>query len=366
MTIKESPILVLLSVILILVLYLTLKKVQKRNDVLPKTKTQGSLLLFAIICLFSFYDTDWFHYQEVLEQFKHTKFIEYGVNTHLEDGYIDIARFVNYNYILFRLVVWCGALSLFCLTTKRLNLRLDTSLFCLLPYVIFFTYGRVTLTMAIAFYLFSYIVKPTKFFKWIIIVIASLLIFNTTNSLHKSSVMLVPVFILSIFPLRKENLKWIAVLFVLIIVFMEMILTHYMLYTDEISSIYIEKHTVGESLKRGVGGIVNRIISSVPFYVVVLYILHNIKRNVYKEWPYYIKTFANATLWIVLFASMFLLRNNELLFYRFLYFAMIPGAITLSHAYYSNPEKRILNRLQNICILALFYTLLYRSYLSLF
>lgn len=364
--VKGSPILVLFDVIVILVLYLTLKRVQKRNSVFKKTRAWGSFMLFATVCLFSFYDTDWFHYQEILEQFKDTRFIEYGVNTHLEQGYIDIAKIVNYDYILFRLVVWVGALFIFCITANRFNLRLDTSLFCLLPFIIFFTYGRVTLTMAIAFFLFSYIVKPTKHTKWIIIIVASLLIWYTTSTLHKSSIILIPALILSILPLRKGSLKSIAILFVLTIVLMEVILSHYLLYTDEISTIYIEKYTVGERANRGIGGIVNRVISSVPFYAVFFYILRSIKRNVYREWPYYIKTFANATLWIVLLASVFLLRNDELLYYRFLYFAMIPGAITLSYAYYSNSEVKVLNCLQNVCLLALFYTLIYRFYLSLF
>lgn len=353
--------LVLLDILLIILTYLLIKDCT--NYDIGKFRVGIAYFLFLLLCLFSFYDTDWFHYQDVMNKLRQTMFIDYGQDTHIESGYIAIAKFVEYNYIFFRAIVWGTSILAFVFTIKRYNLSTAEGLLFILPFVIIFTYARVTLTMALAFFAFTFIVKPLENKKILSFALAISVLYMLSLYLHKSAIILLPVFILSLFPFNERSVYTVFPIFVVIILSMNLVIGYYSTFLDDVNAEILERYMEESNNQHGIGAKIYRILSSTPFYLSALYIVNCIRKGEYSYWPYYIKANANATVWIVLISTAFIFSPNPVLFYRFLYYAMIPSALITCYACTINEEQESAKRILNISITILFYILAYRYYL---
>lgn len=361
--IEISSSLVLLDILLIAATYLLIKNSIKTNYTINKFSVGLAYILFALLCLFSFYDTDWFHYQEIMSILKQSRFIEYGLDTNMEPGYISIAESVGYKYIPFRAIVWGASLLSFIYTIKRYNLNAARSLLFILPFVIIFTYARVTLTMALAFFAFSFIVKPIKNRKIISYTLALSVLCIVLLYLHKSAIILLPVFVLSLFHFNKKSIYTILPILILIILSMNLVIGYYNTFLGDVNAEYLDRYMEESTSEQGIGEKVYRFMSSTPFYLIALYIINCIRKGVYIKWPYYIKANANVAIWTILISTAFIFSPNPVLFYRFLNYAMIPCALTTCFACTIKEEQKRVSKILNINIFILFYILIYRYYL---
>ncbi|MDE5773660.1 MAG: hypothetical protein K2H86_04295 [Muribaculaceae bacterium] len=163
-----------------------------------------NLTLFMILATFIyvltyFIDTDYFHYERIIDELSQR--IEV---THIEEIYTWIGQAVFYNYILFRIVVWGSALFLFCKTVKISHTNLNHALYTL--FIIFigiFAYARATLGMAFAYCGLALIVQNPPGIKKIFgfgLLLCSIIF-------HNSMALIIGVAIISlIMPLNKKTL----------------------------------------------------------------------------------------------------------------------------------------------------------------
>lgn len=104
------------------------------------------LLLFFVYSLTNFVDHDYWGYYEAV------KFDPIDEAAHVEAVYTSIIRFFNRNYLIFRTLVWGGALYIFYIGAKIAKIDTYHSLYLLaILFIVLFTYGRVSLAMAMVF-----------------------------------------------------------------------------------------------------------------------------------------------------------------------------------------------------------------------
>lgn len=115
------------------------------------------IICILIYCLFDKASGDYYHYEEIIKEMSSQRTIV----THLEYIYVLIARFVHFDYFLFRLIIWGGALLLLAVCIRLNNVRKDLvyALFILCSLQIF-SYARVSL--GICLYLLGYLLVTQK------------------------------------------------------------------------------------------------------------------------------------------------------------------------------------------------------------
>ncbi|MDE5552880.1 MAG: hypothetical protein K2I91_06735 [Muribaculaceae bacterium] len=162
-----------------------------------------NLTLFMVLATFLyvltyFIDTDYFHYEALVQDYSQREVF------HVEPVYGLIAAASFYNYILFRIIVWGGALLLFCKTVKISHTNLNHALYTL--FIIFigiFAYARATLGMAFAYCGLALIVQNPPGVKKILgfgLLLCSIIF-------HSSMALIIGVAIISlIMPLNKKTL----------------------------------------------------------------------------------------------------------------------------------------------------------------
>ena len=124
---------------------------------IPNTKIILCIVFFIVThCMHG----DFFH---MMERVHHEfSFVRNAYNVG-EPIYVDIARLVDRNYFLFRIVVWGGAFWIFIRTVIRLNIQPTIAALILFTiYVSLFAYARVTLAMAVYFYGLSFLCVTYK------------------------------------------------------------------------------------------------------------------------------------------------------------------------------------------------------------
>ena len=89
--------------------------------------------VILLFCIIAFYGGDWFHYRDIVNRLSRKRLELYeledvSTQNHLEIVYWYISYFVKYNYILFRIVVFGGALLILRKAMKVLCINQSTFL----------------------------------------------------------------------------------------------------------------------------------------------------------------------------------------------------------------------------------------------
>ena len=166
-----------------------------------KRETSKSRIILAIIlaitfCVFAFWAGDYLHLMERYSQ------LQSGFDWHIEDVYIFIAHNLGVYYHTFRLIIWGTTILLIALTYKRLNLRWDLTLFfCFTFYLLYLSYARVSLAMAMIFYGYSLMVKPFHRLKYLSLFIGTAMICCSVF-FHRTALFGIAIVYLSFFFLK--------------------------------------------------------------------------------------------------------------------------------------------------------------------
>ena len=368
------------------ILFTTSKKISKDNHVLR------DFILLCLFCIFSFQDTDWFHYVEIFKSYSTPETFTFSYDflfgkteySHMEKVYSYLAYYSFDNYLLFRLIIWGPALVMFFLSCKNLGVKLSYVLYYFVPlFLLLFCYGRVSLAFSMAFYGYSLIAKnfDRKFYDKKILrkkgkslvslalstfvgaffIVASLLF-------HKSVGILLPVFAFSIIPLTKKTMLAYIILFVSIIVVVKNIQGYLTLFDQQesltISSLQyeLENKTTGDS-----GSLLRQFITYylkyVPYYLFLFYQVKDVYSIKKMDFPISIKLISNCAILLILIATAFLLVGLYTFFYRFIMFSMIPISITLAYSHsFAKSSRGIVFR--RVGIFLAYYKLLYTLYLA--
>lgn len=329
-------------------------------------KYRFALFLCVVFCVFSFWGTDWFHY---LQQFP---MLLSGEKGHMEDVYVWIAQNLAPNYLLFRLIIWGVAFYLFIKILNDLDISIDLALlFFAIFSIIWFSYARVTLAMAIAYFGGAIMFRTEKrFFPF---VLGFVLLYISTY-FHKSAVFAVfIVFLAYLFNMNaKFAMRVTILLFPIIVIYAKLKVSQFMLIdaenTDYMMSEYFvsgQSYMSRNSANSGWGAIIARLLERSPYYLIAFLGIRTLFSDIYDEIPSNLRSFIIIQILIVVFASVFMFdfdANTKILYGRFLRFDAIPTVIVMAYLYELGIYSKLVDASIYIAGLGSVYALLYTLY----
>lgn len=355
----------------ILVLYLVLLffswKSLKTDFVLRSVYRRFLILGIVIFFLFPFYG-DYYHYMEIFDS------LRAGDTTHLEIVYTYIARLSGF-YTVWRIIVWGSAFFLIMQTFRRLNVKYEYCLFfCVALYLPWLSYSRFTLAMALTFWGLSYLVKPLPY-HYIFSFFLGIIAIGCSYFFHRTALFAICMCLCGLFTIKMKK-YWVIICILLIplfYTFIENFLNSFMNFEADPESFQVVQHGQvymgSEKTKQGgIGLIVRNFLIRAPYYIILIVYLLTVFQDKYKKFSQDVKIFSSTSAIIIVGASAFLLNfgniNTNVLYYRFLYFSMIPAIIFMAYCFENHLYKRLIKTLLYLGVLGNIYTFLYGIYCS--
>lgn len=305
---------------------------ENTSSVIFQKKTYQPLLwTFVLIDLLtSFYQGDFWHYQSFV-LFREEQW------TPDEELYEYIAVFVNNNYLLFRCVVWGGALLLLRRLFVNFGLEYNNSLFCLFAlYITVFNYARASLAMIVYFYGFSYICMPTKYIRARrgCHYLTGVLIMVSSFFFHHSMVLLILGTFVLFVPLNK---KFIFVLglglpvFIILLYKALMSSSSYDIIFDEMIAKKVEGNIKLEEDSKSFFETIRYLWLSLLFYVPYAYMFYVAINKKKGNIPYEVKALFKITLFVLTITIGILCvgLDNNIMYYRILYMSILPISLLI-------------------------------------
>ncbi|MBQ6184921.1 MAG: EpsG family protein [Bacteroidales bacterium] len=282
------------------------------------TQSRWFELLFLLYCIFAFDGGDFYNYYLLIRE---------DSLEHMEPVYHIIVHAVNNNYILFRLIVWGGALFFFKKAVKRFNLDYNRSLFFLFAvFISVFDYARASLAMSIFFYGLSLVLLPgiNKIGSYFL----GLLLMITSVFFHNSMIIALAASLLLFVPINGFTIVLIIISFSLASSIFAPALQNLVdaeLFTDSLNE-KIEGYSLQEyqdsfSIYEWIRRYMRYATFFIPYLIVAIKIYFKTI-----EIPTYIRRLSAIVLGFLLLAISVLLIPNLtfVLFYRILFMSMIP------------------------------------------
>lgn len=360
---ESSALLVFIDIIIYFIIYFNFKNSKCFPYRIKKNKTFG-LFLLLLFCLFSFWGSDWFHYYELFPE------IKAGSDTHLENVYYLIGR-ISPNYIIFRLIIWGTGLILYAKTISRLEVSNDLCWFVFASsYLIWFSYSRVSLAMAIAFCGFAFIVGKNRAFQTLLLGVGLILV---SFFFHKSSSFAIVCILITLIAQRIPKLTYalLIIMFPLLVLYVNSSLSEFMMMSFDTDSGDINAYMMSgqryfngnQNNAVGMGEMFRNLLERIPYYCTSAFSIFALYKSKIAI-PSSIKPFMVLQVIIVMLSSVLLFSPTALttgtIYIRFLRFAFIPTSIVLAYLYqsgYANKFIRIIIFLANIgAIYALTYS----------
>lgn len=324
--------------------------------------------VLVLFCLFSFWGTDWFHYYESYYFLKGTNADLFNLEP-IYEGILDWSP----NYIIFRLAIWGSALVLTFLAFRVLNLDMGVaSFYFVICSLLWFSYGRVSLTFALSFFGFSLIVSSRKrvilFILGCVCVLSSLLF-------HKSAIYIVSLIILSviIYKLPRKSLKLLLFAFPIFLLIVPTLLGNFFSMTIEDENDFFQTVTKGQYYLSGdngglhfgsLGKFISKILEWLPKYILAYMTLKIVDED-NGEMPKPILLCCILFYLIMYTASFFIFDlgySTSAIFSRFQRFAILPEIVVMTYLFSSGQTSKLFKRTQILFILSTFYVLTYQVY----
>ena len=321
-----------------------------------------SVTLFTITC---FITGDFYHYQELVHNYD---FSIVDAN-HGEPIYGVIIRIINQNYLLFRVIVWGGAL--FLLSRALLCLGLDdykVLYYLTASYILTFSYARATLAFSV--YFLGIALMCTPHHKNVIVRIIGVVLVGISYLFHHSMVIAIAITPIIFVPFNRRTiilgLFLIPLFFALFSNLINSILTNgVFLDNEELAeqiSFYAERSTDAINWK----GLIYELSNYATFLLPVFLITYSAFFKNKNAFPFYINVFFKIAFTLALVAIMFLFLDIEgkVFFYRVLFMTFIPLSIVVYYAASNGIIKRkTYLSLIYIGLFAQYYRFLYNIYL---
>ena len=355
-----------ISIVLFIICFLCFYVLKNRKFEFNFLNIIGLICVY-IFSIFGFYDTDFFHYKQIFDE----NLVERKANLHLENIYLLLINFIDNSYILFRIIIWGGALSLFICTIKRLQLKLNTTIFFFICiFLIKFSYSRVALAISMLFYGISFFVIPNrnKLFSYFL----GMLLLILSFFLHKSAVFGLAILVLSILSIRlnKKIFLIFLLLFPIAIYLSNNYLYEYILNmfpesTDLLYVTTIQNYMHAAEKSYGVSGIILNTFQYTTYYLIFLLCIITFIKKI--KLPYSINIYLISCFFIIFFSTICFFSkgvNTNTIAYRLMYFIMIPAPIFLSYYYNNGIYVRYIKITYCIGFFSIFFSLLYSFYIS--
>lgn len=351
-------------ILIVLLGYIVLKYIYKpaltsTNRFSNHRKNYG-ICIILLICVFAVQDTDYFHYETALSA------MQQGAILHFEDAYYIIGEIVQYNYLLFRFVVWGCALSLFLVTIKRFNVPIAVVLFFFVTmYLTKFSYARASLAMSIGLFGFSFVVKPIRW-RYVSYVIGVSVI-AVSLLFHKSAVFMFPIYLLSLFRMNRYTICISVILFPLGFYLISEYGIALLMGADEGDLIAesAQGYLMKDTQKSGIAALILKVLSRTPYYIFLFIMIKGIMDNLYTSIPTYQRAIVNVSIYVISFASLFLFDysvNTTIMYYRFLYYSILPLSIVIPILFNMKKYSKMVKISCTMGFYAVVYEILYSFY----
>lgn len=345
-----------LEILFCAIVYFLLLFVAWKNRI-KNIKGENVLLMMGILvlCLYSFWGGDYFHYLSVFESFASSNDIY-----HIEPIYLPFFR-LSPNYTFFRFLIWGTSFFLFLLSSKLLHIKESVFLFSfIILYLFRFSYARVSLSIALIMFGYSIIIRKQRL-KFIPFLIGALIIYLGVP-FHKSAILAVAGFVVGYLCSSKKSLIALLILLPIFIGIFNLYLYEYIdandLIKDEVMLDAYITYTQSDGTQRmGLGQLVFNIleISSIYYMLVHLFICIHVKK-VDASRP--TRLLFSASAGLVFLATCFAF-TTPIIHKRMLYLSMAPMAFSFALVY----EKI---RHMKATSVGLFLMVLYQAYLILY
>lgn len=341
-------------------------KARKSFMSLKSGRTFFAILTIVTICVCAFYDTDFYHYEEIFRSVSSTDIY------HMEEVYLPIALFANGNYLAFRLCIWGIAVMLALWVAKRLELPLSLfSLYFLVLIVLKFGYGRVSLALAIATLGYTLIIKPStpKFFS---VLLGALVIF-ISSFFHDSAIFYIYLLALSLLFINagRKTIAFLFLMYPVLIYFFQIYGGEYILqYIDNNENAQGALYYVNGDFEgyEGVGVTIRTFLERIPFFLTLLLAVLIKWKKYHEEMPFYMRAITSLCILSVITAFMFSFNttvNTYSLYYRFLYFAMLPMIILVTYSQMHRYYPKLVKMIFWCGVFASSYSLIYSLYCNI-
>lgn len=350
--------------LLYLIGFIALNKTLKKRRINKIQIIIGVCVLFAI-CLFSYVGNDYWHYYEWYTVHHTSSFND----MYWEPVYFYLAGFAP-SYFIFRLFIWGSAVVLVLLAFKFYEIDFSTALFFfIVRNFLYFSYARVSLAMALMFCGAAMLMK-LKDRKYIIPIIGVFLIIVSIQ-FHKSALFGVGIVLLSLLLLKQNRLTLylLIALTPLFIYILSSFVADFMAMDLSESELGLNKAqdrlTLG-LLERN-GSITQWTIDIVwrsSFFICLIMYFRLIIDQKFRKLPISIRFSANATVLALFFSLCFLLVptiSNYLIYYRFLYFAIIPAIIFVTYCHRNRIYPKFVMTFYYTSLLSILLYLIYRT-----
>lgn len=331
------------------------------SNIYTKDSSNGRLILvFCGILLFSltsFIDGDFFHYYELMSEYKGHIVDEDNVG--IEKVYQYLIYFIDGDYFLFRLAVWGAALIVTVLSARCFQLNVYHTLFVIFAgFIITFSYARATLAMSI-FSLgaaISCVASEYKNRKKYFQIALGLAIIASSMYFHRSMLPVIAIAVCGILmPWKKLFSRyslWLFPLFVIVlsivvrVVFEELAHIANAWNDDETGTLdKMEHYRTAVGAQSNINGYITLVVQYISYYL-PLAIIANVFRSsdVLNAIDKRVVSLYIIVYWIFVLASSFLFIDfdSNTLFYRYLYMTFIPLSMLIVYM----KDKGILSRTQ--------------------
>lgn len=366
---KLNPWLVGSNLLMILIGYFMVLPALKYPYHLSQCRRRGAYCLVVFFCVFAFWGSDFFHIYDEYKELVHSRW-------KLESVYHFIAKEIAPDsYFLWRFIVWGGATILIAKTFKRVGINKNLSVcFFLMIWILWFSYARVSLSMAMAFMGLAIISKSQKsFVSWLygLVFIFSSLFF------HKSAGFIICISLLALLIPNKWKKKWLIVLlcFPLMVYMARTYLSTFLIGdlssdNEEINS-YIERgqdYMNDDNYIQGLGYLLGQFLERIPYYMLYLC---SLRLLIYKTCLVDNKSiivFMKALVLLVTVASVFAFDisiNTQLIYERFMRFSFIPSCVLLTYFWSNNIYPKWQRWTFHIAWVGSLYQITYMLYCSI-
>ncbi len=326
-----------------------------------------------VFVLFSFWGQDWFHYLEAYPE------LYQGNPGHMEDVYVWIAQHLSIGYFSFRFAVWGTGLILLLLTIERLPLKEDLIiLFFGAIWIIWFSYARVSLGLALGFYGLAVFYHPYRIKSLSkILAIAAIAV---SFFFHKSAFVLIIAIVLTIMTLRFNRQLFFLILVIsipfIILYIRENIELFFMLDADadeggiDQSIVFGQRYLGADSKSGGIAVRIATWLGSIPYYLLLIQsILLTVRPNNDndEEESKVVQSFIRLFIIMIFIATLFLFDlgvNSSLMYIRFLRFAAFPSAILLAYYWEYECYPKLTRLTFYMAALSTLYSVSYSLYLK--
>lgn len=320
-----------------------------------------------VFLLYAMYGGDYFRYKEMVEMMHYSlRDIESITNQESKEPiYWYLSMLLNYNYILFRTVVFVGAFCFSLLSIKIHHISISSYLvFFIIACLLSFSVSRVCLASSMALLGFSFILNNSELkSRRIVLAILGILFFLCSFFFHKSIVFLMAILLLSLIPLKKKMIAQLMIISPIITFLIGSIFVTYLLSSGDSESTFNFKSAQSYAINEksyGIGTTLMLLLSYIYYCFIFVFSLRFIFSQKSEKAPTYIKCLSRATFWIILISVLFwFIPGIEALMFcnRFITFSQLVVLPVLAYSLQYGINYQSLKKIYNIAFVWESYTL---------